>query len=175
MMEILTGSLSVSATTLALIEPFSKKMRTVLIFKFLVNGLVGINYLISQSLSGALICAAAILCLGVNYFFTSKDKEIPRWVVVFHSVVFLAVNLLTFAHWYDVLALIASMFFVLCIVQKSTKFYRLIYIGNALIWIPYDMLAKSYGNLFTHVVLAIAILISIFVRDGKKARKTIDK
>ena len=151
-------------------EPFSKKMKTVLIFKFLVNGLVGINYLLSASYSGALICAVAILCLGVNYSFTSKEVEIPRWVVIFHSLIFLAANLVTFAHWYDVLALIASMLFVLCIVQKSTKYYRLIYIGNALIWIPYDILAKSYANLFTHVILAIAILISIFVRDRKTAK-----
>ena len=169
-MEFLTGMLSVAATTLGLIEPFSKKMKTVLIYKFLVNSLVGINYLLTKSYSGALICAVAILCLGINYVFTSKEREIPLRVVILHSVMFLVANLVTFAHIYDVLALVASLLFVLCIAQKSTKHYRLLYIGNSLIWIPYDILSQSYGNLFTHVVLALAILISIIIRDRMKSK-----
>jgi hypothetical protein len=167
-MEILIGFLSITSTILALIEPFSKNMKTVLVFNFLVNAMVGVNYLLSQSYSGALICGVAILCLGINYYFTSREQKIPRWAVAVEAVIFLAANLLTFAYLYDVLALIASLLFVLYIAQTSTKYYRLIYIANSLIWIPYDFFAKSYGNLFTHVVLAIAILVSILVRDRKK-------
>ncbi len=169
-MELLSGALSAAATTLGLIEPFFKKMKTVLLFKFLVNGLVCANYLLTNSLSGALICAVAIFCLCINFAFTSKGKEIPKWVVVFHSVIFLAANLLTFTYWYDILTLIASLLFVLCIAQKATKHYRLLYIGNCLIWIPYDILAGAWGNLFTHTVLTIAIFVSIIMNDGKKEK-----
>jgi hypothetical protein len=171
-MDFLSGALSVAATTLGLIEPFFKKMKTVLLFKFLVNGLVCANYLLAgDGYSGALICAVAIFCLTINYFFTSKGKEIPVWVVVFHSVIFLAANLLTFTYWYDVFTLIASLLFVLCIAQKTTKFYRLLYIGNCLVWIPYDILAGAWGNLFTHTVLSIAIFISIAINDRKKQKE----
>ncbi|MBE6958743.1 MAG: YgjV family protein [Ruminococcaceae bacterium] len=173
-MELLSGALSVAATTLGLIEPFFKKMKTVLLFKFLVNGLVCVNYLLAgDGYSGALICAVAILCLFINYGYTSRDKEIPLWVVIVHSVIFLGANLLTFAHWYDVFTLIASLLFVLCIAQKTTKFYRLLYIGNCLIWIPYDILAAAWGNLFTHTVLSIAILVSIILNDRKKAKEEV--
>lgn len=169
-MEFLIGFLSVTSTILALIEPFSKNMKTVLIFNFLVNAMVGFNYLFSSSYSGALICASAILCLGINFYFTSRELPIPRWVIVVEAVIFLAANLVTFAYLYDVLALIASLLFVLYIAQTTTKYYRLLYIANSLIWIPYDFFAKSYGNLFTHVVLAIAIFISILVRDSRKTK-----
>ena len=169
-MEFLTGTLSVAATTLGLIEPFFKKMKTVLLFKFLVNGLVCANYLLTSSISGALICAVAILCLFINYGYTSKNRNIPTWIVVLHSVIFLAANLLTFAHWYDVLTLIASLLFVLCIAQNTTKYYRLLYIGNCLIWIPYDILAGAWGNFFTHTVLTIAIFVSIIMNDRKKEK-----
>lgn len=170
-MELLSGTLSVVATTLGLIEPFFKKMKTVLLFKFLVNGLVCANYLlVGDGCSGALICAVAILCLFINYSYTSKEKEIPVWIIIVHSVIFLVANLLTFAHWYDIFTLIASLLFVLCIAQKSTNYYRLLYIGNCLIWIPYDILAGAWGNLITHTVLSIAIFVSIAINDRKRVK-----
>ena len=170
-MEIVSGVLSVITTAICLIEPFSKNMKTVLVINAIINALVGINYLLTQSYSGAIICGVAIFCLMINYTFTSRDKDIPKWVVGMHAALFLAANLTTFAHVYDILAIIASLLFVLSMAQKSTKYYRLIYISNSLVWIPYDLLAKSYGNLFTHVILAIAILISIYVRDRESKEK----
>ena len=178
-MEILIGGISILATVLALIEPFSKKMKTALIFNFVVNAMVGINYLLEDAtggISGAVICGVAIICLAINFRYTSKDLAIPTWVVILNASIFTAANLVTFLisgfHLYDILALVACLLFVLQIAQKSTKYYRLIYICNSLVWIPYDIFANSTGNLFTHSVLAVAILISIIVRDGKKANKS---
>lgn len=170
MISIISAIISIAATVEGLIEPFFKKMKTVLIFNLIGNALVGINYLITKSYSGAIICAVAILGLCVNYIFTSRDKKIPVWVICLHAMLFLAANLITFAHIYDILALVASLLFVLSIAQNSTKYYRLLYISNSLVWIGYDIFAKSWGNLFTHGVLFVAIFISILVRDGKKAK-----
>ncbi len=169
-MDKIIAVLAVVSTALCLIEPFFKKMKMVLIISSLVNALVGISYLLTDSYSGAMICAAAIVCLSINYFITSRDKAIPLWAIVLESMIFLAANVVTFRHLYDVLAVIASLLFVLSIAQKTTKYYRLVYIANTLIWIPYDILAKSKGNLFTHVILAIAIIASIIVRDVKKQK-----
>lgn len=169
-MELISGIISVLATIEGLVEPFFKKMKTVLLFNLLGNALVGINYLLSESYSGAIICGVAILGLCINYLFTSREKKIPKWVIGIHAVLFLAANLITFAHIYDILALIASLLFVLSIAQESTKYYRLLYISNSLVWIAYDFFAKSYGNLATHSVLFVAILISIILRDIRTKR-----
>ena len=177
-MDILVGAISVLATVLALIEPFSKKMKTALLINFVVNGLVGINYLLedaSGGISGAVICGVAIICLAINFQYTSKDLPIPTWVVILNASIFTAANLITFLisgfQLYDILALIACLLFVLQIAQKTTKYYRLVYICNSLVWIPYDIFANSEGNLFTHSVLAVAIFISIIVRDWKKQKQ----
>ena len=169
MMEIIQAIISLGATVEGLVEPFFKKMRTVLLFNLLGNALVGVNYLLTKSYSGAIICGVAILGLCINYYFTSRDKKIPLGAIIFHAVAFLAANLITFTYWYDVFAMIASLLFVLSIAQDSTKYYRLLYISNSLVWIGYDIFAKSWGNLFTHSVLFVAIFISIIVRDGKKS------
>ena len=172
MIPIISAIISIAATVEGLVEPFFKKMKTVLLFNLLGNALVGVNYLLTASYSGAIICGVAILGLCINYYFTSQDKKIPVGAIIFHAVAFLAANLVTFTYWYDVLALAASLLFVLSIAQESTKYYRLLYISNSLVWIGYDVFAKSWGNLFTHSVLFIAIFISIIVRDGKKAETT---
>ena len=83
---------------------------------------------------------------------------------------FLLVNLFTFKEWYDVLALIAAMLFVLSVAQNNAKYYRVLYFANSTVWIFYDFLAKAYGNLLTHVVLFFATLLAIFIRDRKKIK-----
>ena len=80
---------------------------------------------------------------------------------------FLAVNLGGVAHWYDVIALLAALCFVVSVAQPDPKYYRLLFITNSSLWIIYDALAKAYGNLFTHIALFIATLIAILVRDVK--------
>lgn len=174
-MQIASYILSFVATVLGLIEPFNKKMKTVLIFNLLGNILVGVSYFLDAGYSGGFICAVAVVELIINYTFTSRDKKIPVWIIVLNACLFIAVNLITFKYWYDLLALLASLLFVLSIVQASAKFYRVLYILNSLVWIAYDVLAKVYGNLFTHGVLFIAILIAIIVRDVKKEKDNTEK
>ena len=133
MMEIIQAVISIAATIEGLVEPFFKKMRTVLLFNLLGNALVGVNYLLTKSYSGAIICGVAILGLCINYYFTSRDKKIPVGAIIFHALAFLAANLITFTYWYDIWAMIASLLFVLSIAQNSTKYYRLLYISNSLV------------------------------------------
>lgn len=109
----------------------------------------------------------------INYLFDAKGKRLPLWLIITHAIVFLAVNVLTFSFWYDILALIAAMLFVLSVAQSSAKYYRELYVSNSLVWIGYDFLAGAYGNLVTHIVLFIATGIAIILRDrkGKKYAK----
>ena len=159
---------SMIATVLGLIEPFGKKMKTILTLNFLGNLLVGISYLMVSQKSGALICFTACVQVLINYSFDSRGKKLPLWLVSVHAVVFLAVNILTFASWFDIFALVAAMLFVLSVSQNSAKYYRVLYVSNSLVWIAYDFLAKAYGNLITHIVLFIATGIAIVIRDKVK-------
>ena len=167
-MEVLSYAASLVATILGLCEPFWKKMRTILIFNFLGNLLVGISYCLIGSKSGALICFVACTQVFINYFFDARGKKIPRAVIALHAVVFFAVNVVTFSVWYDVLALLAAMLYVLSIAQGDSKYYRMFYVSNSAVWIAYDLLAGAYGNLITHVVLFVATGLAIMIRDGTR-------
>ena len=159
---------SMIATVLGLIEPFGKKMKTILTFNFLGNLLVGLSYLMVSQKSVALICFTACVQVLINYTFDARGKKLPLWLIIVHAVVFLAVNILTFTAWFDIFALIAAMLFVLSVAQNSAKYYRVLYVSNSLVWIAYDFLAKAYGNLVTHIVLFIATGIAIIIRDKRK-------
>ena len=164
-MAIISYVFSFIATILGLIEPFGKKMKTILAFNFTGNLLVGLSYFMVGGMSGAAICFVACVQVFINYIFDSKEKKVPVWLVVIYALAFLSVNLLTFASWYDVFALIAAVLFVVSVAQSDAKYYRILYFLNSTVWILYDFLAGAYGNLLTHIVLFIATLISIIIRN----------
>ena len=163
--------LSLVATVLGLIEPFGKNMKTILAFNFTGNLLVGLSYFLIGEMSGASICFVACVQVMINFIFDVKERKIPLWLIVVYMIAFLSVNLLTFANWYDAFALAASALFVVSVAQSDAKYYRVLYFLNSTVWILYDFLSGAYGNLFTHIVLFIATLISIVLRDRKQKKQ----
>lgn len=171
-METVSYILSLIATILGLCEPFGKKMQTILMFNFAGNLLVGVSYFLVSGYSGAAICAVACIQVFVNYIYDVKNIKLPKTLVGTYAIAFLAVNLLTFKAWYDILSLIAAMLFVLSVAQSESKHYRVLYFLNSTVWIFYDFLTGAYGNLITHIVLFVATLIAILIRDaGRKETK----
>ena len=167
-MKLLSYILSSCATVLGLCEPFGKKMRTVLIFNFLGNFLVALSYLAIRTYNGFFICCAACIQVLINYLFEKNNKKLPASLIAFYTISFTAINMLSFSHWYDLFALAASIIFVMSVAQTNTKFYRLYYVSNSMLWIIYDLCAGAYGNLSTHIILSLSIFTAIIVRDKKK-------
>ena len=163
--------LSFVAIVLGVIEPFGKKMRDVLILNFLGNALVGMSYFFVSEKSGAIICFVACCQVIINYCFEIKEKRIPIWVISLYALAFIVANIIAFASWYDLLAFIASILYVLSIAQHNPGFYRVLYMANSAVWIAYDLFAKAYGNLITHIVLIVATITAIIVRDNKKIQR----
>ena len=85
-MPMISYILSIIATVLGLLEPFGKNMRIILLFNFTGNFLVGVNYFLTQSLSGAGICAVACVQVIINYFFDSKNKKVPKWLICVYAL-----------------------------------------------------------------------------------------
>lgn len=167
-MLAISYALSTIATVLGLIEPFGKKMRTILAFNFTGNLLVGLSYLLTDAKTGAVVCFVACVQVVINYFFDMKGKKVPVWLIAIYLVVFVSVNLLAFENWYDAFSLVASMLFVISVAQSNAKYYRILYFSNSAVWILYDFLSGATGNLSTHIVLVIATLISMIVRNKEK-------
>jgi len=147
-----------------------KRMRLILFLIFLGNILLATSYLID----GSGINAAASCFLGagqaiVNYFFQSKGKAIPKWLLALYMLSFIVLNV-----WLSkgitlpcVLVLIGSFTFIMCIAQSSGLKYRLWSMSNALVYLVYDIVVESYGAVVTHVVLFLFAVIGLLFTDLK--------
>ena len=164
----MTYIISLVATVLGFLEPFGKNMRTILLFNLAGNLLVGVNYIFTNSISGAAICAVACAQVVINYFFDVKNKKVPKKLVILYAVAFLSVNLGTFAAWYDIFSLLAALLFVISVAQSDAKYYRILYASNSSLWIFYDIFSKSFGNLATHSILLVGTTLAMTIRDRKR-------
>ncbi len=173
-MEILSYILSLlglaSMITASLIK--GEKMKKILFFVFCGNVLVATSYLVGGSgFNGAASCYIGGIQAIINYFFDSKNKPIPKWLVVIYALAFIVCNLVVGGFKpLVILAIVASLTFVMCIGQTSGAKYRFWTIINIGLWCLYDILSKSYSALITHIVLLVFTVVGMIVHDKKKIK-----
>lgn len=152
-------------------------MKTILALVFFANLLVGIGYLLTGSgLNGAATLFVACLMTLINFFFERKQKDLPIWLLLVYAVAFVAVNLLVSKFsWLVLVAIVASLVFVLCISQKDGAKYRFWTLINASLWCLYDVLvgleSGVYSGLVTHLSLWLFTLAGMLLYDRKKAEE----
>ncbi len=174
-MQILSFILStlglISMITASLIK--GKKMKTILFLVFCGNLLVAISYLVGGSgINGAASCFIGAAQTIINYFFESKGKPLPKWLVAIYVVAFIAVNLIVAGlNALCVLAIVASLTFVMCIGQKSGARYRFWTIVNSVLWCSYDIFSKSFSALPTHVILLVFTVAGMIIHDRKEKKQ----
>ena len=165
--------LSISGLILMILASLIKgeKMRTTLFLVFCSNVFVGTSYLFD----GSGINGAAALYLGslqtlINYFYESKQKPIPRWLIVCYAVAIIILNIVVAGKVtaLGVLVIVASLTFIFCIGQKNGAGYRFWTIVNMLLWCLYDVLAGVYSALLTHGTLLVFTVVGMILHDRNK-------
>ena len=92
-----------------------KNMIMILVLLFLANLFVGLSYLCTGNMPGSLSCfLGAIQCI-INFFYESKGKDLPKWLVAVYAASFIVVNLIVFSRAADILAIVAAMLFIMSI------------------------------------------------------------
>lgn len=169
-MEVLAFVLSTLGTVCICIPPLlkGKNMKLILLLICLTNVLIATSYFLTGAYNGAATCCVGAVQTIVNYFFERKEKPIPKWLIGIYAVVFLSVNLLVFANVWDVLALLASLAFIMAICQKNGKSYRLWTLVNTALWLVYDGITMSFGPFSTHAIQLTTILFGMLIHDRKK-------
>ena len=173
-MEILSFVLSIAGLISMIAASLVKgsDMKKILFFVFCGNVLVATSYLVGGSgINGAASCYLGGVQAIINYFFDSKNKKLPRWLVAVYAIAFVGLNLAVGGFSaIGVLAIVASLTFVMCIGQKSGAKYRFWTIVNLLLWCLYDVLSKSYSALPTHIILVVFTVAGMILHDRKSAK-----
>lgn len=159
----------ISMITASLVK--GERMRLILFLVFCGNALVATSYLIDgKGINGAAACYLGAAQTLINYFFDSKGKPLPRWLIALYALAIIALNV-----WVangitmlGMLVIIASLIFILCIGQTNGAKYRLWTIVNMLLWCLYDIIAPAYPSLVTHISLLAFTLVGMIVHDRKE-------
>jgi hypothetical protein len=171
-MEILSYVLSLIglASMIAASLVKGRSMKVILILVFCGNISVALSYLLGGSgINGAASCFIGGAQSIINYFFDSKNKPLPKWLVAVYALAFIGVNIwVAGVNFLCILAILASLTFIMCIGQKSGAKYRFWTIVNVVMWGIYDIVSKSYGALFTHVPLLLFTIAGMIIHDRKK-------
>ncbi len=150
-----------------------KNMKTILILVFLGNVLVATSYLVGGTgINGAVSCYIGGAQCIINYFYDSKKIPLPKWLICIYAVAFIALNLI-FGGFspLGLLAIAASLVFIMCIGQENGYKYRFWTIVNMAMWCLYDVLSGSYGALFTHGAQLFFAVVGILIHDLTKPQK----
>lgn len=159
-----------------------KNMKVILLLVFGGNLFCALSYLVGSGINGAASCFIGSAQAIINYFFDSKNKPLPKWLVAIYAFAFIGVNLLvTDLASKDIkiiglciLAIIASLSFIMCIGQKSGAKYRFWTIVNNLLWCAYDVFSGSFSVLLlTHIPLLVFTVAGMIIHDRKKEKENV--
>ena len=146
------------------------QIKKTLFFAFCGNFLVATSYLMDSGINGAVSCYLGAAQSIINYFFAKAKKSVPYWLNILYALSFILVNLIVAKSfsYLVLLAIIASLIYVLCIGQKNGKAYRFWVLVNMILWCTYDVLSKSFAALITHISLLVFTIVGMLIHDFKK-------
>lgn len=147
-----------------------KNMKLILFFLVCANTLYALSYLaggsgINGSISGFLGAAIA----GSNYIFESRNRNVPYWMIGIYCVAFTSLHLIIGGFTLlSLISILAALAFVLGIIQKNGKLYRVWALANIILWVVYDICSKSWEILPVHSIQLISVFVGMFLHDRKK-------
>lgn len=173
-MEVLSYLLSIAGLLCMIAASLvkGKNMKTILALVFCGNTLVATSYLTGGSgINGAASCYLGALQTLINYFFERNRKPLPVWLVSLYVLAFVLCNLAVGGFSaLGLLAIVASLTFVMCIGQKTGARYRFWTIVNMVLWCLYDISSYSFGALTTHLPLLLFTIAGMLLYDTTKAK-----
>lgn len=171
--EIMQG-LSYALSALGLISMIcasmikGTKFSIVLFLVFCGNMLVATSYLIGGAgINGAAACYFGGIQTLINYFYSSRNIPLPRWLIAFYAGFTIVLNIFVAGgiSLLGLLVIVASLIFIVCVCQKNGTAYRFWTLINMLLWCVYDILSGSYSVLVAHVPQLIFVIAGILIYD----------
>jgi hypothetical protein len=157
-----------------------KKMKAVLIMQIIVNLLVSANFFLLGGGSGALVSLLGVACSLVIYFYESKNRKIPVWIIVGFIIAYFACavyNIIVTKDFMEIVPALGATFFVISLAQKEARNFRKWSALNPVCWMPYDLYMASYVMSLVHLGIFVSAVVGMIRLDGlfSKHRKPTKK
>ncbi len=165
---ILNTVASISIISASLVK--GEKMNRILFLVFLGNFLAATGYLVGGSgINGAASCYIGAAQTIINYFYESKNKPIPKWLIAVYALTFISLNIYVGINpGHTALVIVASLTFIMSIGQKNGAKFRFWTIVNMVLWCTYDIWSGAYNGLMSHIPIFIFTLLGMYIHDRKE-------
>jgi len=167
-MDVIAQLFGFVALTLLLFSIQSNKKRTVLFFQILANAFFGLQYIILQTVSAALMNFVAIFRSVVYYLYAKKDKKAPVIVLLFLLILIIILSISTFNGLISLLPVIATVVYTYGTWQDNMTIYRLIVIVGAIFWLIFNVEVGAYVSVFSSILELISGIVAVCRYDLKK-------
>lgn len=159
------GTVSIIASSLVK----GRNMKVILSLVISANILVAVSYLVGgEGINGAISCFVGATQALINFFFERKGKAVPKWLIAVYCAAFVCLNVISGISIPCIVAILASLTFVMCIGQKSGAKYRFWTIFNTALWCLFDVLSHAYPTLLmTHIPQLLFNLLGIVIYDRR--------
>lgn len=144
-----------------------KDKKTVLFLGMLCSLFYGLEYLLLGAISGLLTNIISILRNVWFYNNSKKKKKNSIWVLIVLAIITIISGLFSYASWYSILPIIATILFTYSIWQDNIKHYRYLAIPISLMWIVYNYCYFSIIGVISECVLLIFEILGI-IKHNKK-------
>ena len=161
------------ASGFTLVTSIMKDMRKILLCIVVACITTAVNYLLSNNAGGLSGFATYIIATAVavtSGIFAIKKKAVPMSVIVIYCLAYTVTNILTWADWYTILAILGAITGVICNTRDNGMSYHIWVLANSFLWCCYDVFAQTYAPLAQHLIFT-AIFMAGLGRDIYKLKK----
>lgn len=156
--DIIATVIGVFTTVAAVLALQCKNMRNVIVLQLLSNALLFLQYSLQGTMSAGGVVILAILQTVVCSVLSSRGRPFPVWLTAAFIVGYTAVTVICYSSPFDILTCAAVWLFAIAVVQRSSAIYRILLVGNVILWLIYDV-AMAPSAILTHaVILAFSIV-----------------
>ncbi len=155
-------ALGIVVTVGAILTLQLKKKKQMLLVSAVVNILAALNILLLDEFSsGVIINFVAVLQIVLSLWHEKKGTDVTLAEKIIFLVLYVVGGALGFAQWYDVLSIIAAVFYMLAMFQKKEQYIRLFLLGNMATWTVYHLIIGSTA-VFAQIAGIISSLIALY-------------
>ncbi len=178
-MQTLSLILSIMAIVFSALSSLTKGEKNIvriLVFMSISNFSVALSYLVlgMENINGAMSCFIGGISCAINFLYTSKQKDVPLWLSGIYALAYTALNIISSSgiNLGCIIAIVACLCFVMSVVQKNGRMFRVWMLSNNILWCTYDIVQGAYQPLLTHSILFAFYVIGIIINDRKTKSKS---
>lgn len=170
-MFILAQILSLIAMVINVVAVQLKTKKQILLAIVAANIFYVTSYILLGAYTGALTCIILIIVIIINTILEDKGKRTPKILIGAYSIIYITIGIITFKNLIDILPIIASILFIVTLIQEKEKYVRILILGNATSWIIYDFIVSAYLTSVSDLFVIVSTITAIYRYDIKKEVK----